>query len=151
MRQNLPVTGVEYPIADDVLIVSKTDTKGKLTFFNADFVKASGFSEAELKNQPHNIVRHPDMPSQAFEDLWTTIKAGKPWAGAVKNRRKNGDFYWVLASATPIWDNGQITGYMSIRSRLQADQRKEAEHVYALLRAGKAQGWRVDAGVIRRR
>jgi len=151
MRKNLPVTNVEYPIGDDVLIVSKTDTKGKLTFFNADFVKASGFSEAELKNQPHNIVRHPDMPPEAFEDLWSTIKAGKPWAGAVKNRRKNGDFYWVLASATPIWDNGQVTGYMSIRSRLPADQRKEAEHVYALLRANKAQAWRVDAGVIRRR
>jgi len=151
MRKNLPVTSVEYPIGDDVLIVSKTDTKGKLTFFNAEFVRASGFSEAELKDQPHNIVRHPDMPPQAFEDLWTTIKAGKPWAGAVKNRRKNGDFYWVLASATPIWDNGQLTGYMSIRSRLPADQRKEAEQVYALLRANKAQAWRIDAGVIRRR
>jgi aerotaxis receptor len=151
MRKNLPVTNVEYPIGDDVLIVSKTDAKGKLTYFNADFVKASGFSEAELINQPHNIVRHPDMPPEAFEDLWDTIKAGKPWAGAVKNRRKNGDYYWVQASATPIWETGKITGYMSIRSKLPADQREEAEHVYALLRANKAQAWRVDAGVIRRR
>jgi len=151
MRKNLPVTGVEYPIGDEVLIVSKTDAKGKITYFNADFVKASGFGETELINQPHNIVRHPDMPPEAFDDLWDTIKAGKPWAGAVKNRRKNGDFYWVQASATPIWDNGKITGYMSIRSRLPADQRKDAEHVYALLRANKAQAWRVDAGVIRRR
>ena len=79
------------------------------------------------------------------------MQAGKPWVGAVKNRRKNGDFYWVLASVTPIWENGQVTGYMSIRSKLPADQRAEAEHVYALLRANKAQAYRVDAGVIRRR
>jgi len=151
MRTNLPVTNVEYPIHDDTLIVSKTDTKGKLTYFNEQFVDAAGFTDAELMGQPHNIIRHPDMPSEAFEDLWTTLKAGKPWAGAVKNRRKNGDFYWVLASATPIWENGQITGYMSIRSKLPADQRAEAEHVYALLRAKKAQEYTVTAGIIRRR
>jgi aerotaxis receptor len=151
MRTNLPVTNTEYPIGDDVLIVSKTDTKGRLVYFNDQFVKASGFAEAELIKQPHNIVRHPEMPPEAYEDLWNTLKQGKPWAGAVKNRRKNGDFYWVLASATPIWENGQVTGYMSIRSKLPADQRREAEQVYALLRANKAQAWRVDAGVIRRR
>ncbi len=151
MRTNLPVTNVEYPIHDETLIVSKTDTKGKLTYFNEQFVEASGFTDAELMGQPHNIIRHPDMPSEAFEDLWTTLKAGKPWAGAVKNRRKNGDFYWVLASATPIWENGQVTGYMSIRSKLPADQRAEAEHVYALLRANKAQKYTVTAGIIRRR
>jgi aerotaxis receptor len=151
MRKNLPVTNVEYTLGDDVLIVSKTDIKGKIVYFNEEFVKASGFSEAELINQPHNIVRHPDMPPEAYADLWNTLKAGKPWAGAVKNRRKNGDFYWVMASATPIWENGQITGYMSIRSKLSAEQRREAEQVYALLREGKAQAWRVDSGVIRRR
>ena len=151
MRTNLPVTTVEYPITDETLIVSKTDTKGRLTYFNDQFIDAAGFTEAELMGQPHNIIRHPDMPPEAFADLWATLKAGKPWAGAVKNRRKNGDFYWVLASATPIWENSQVTGYMSIRSRLSADQRAEAEHVYALLRANKAQAYRVDAGIIRRR
>jgi aerotaxis receptor len=151
MRTNLPVTNVEYPISDTTLIVSKTDTKGRLVYFNDQFVAVSGFTEAELINQPHNIVRHPDMPPDAFDDLWKTLKDGKPWAGAVKNRRKNGDFYWVLASATPIWENGQVTGYMSIRSKLPADQRKEAEHVYALWRANKAQAYRLDAGVVRRR
>ncbi len=151
MRTNLPVTKVEYPIHDDTLIVSKTDTKGKLTYFNDQFVAASGFTEAELIGQPHNIIRHPDMPAEAFEDLWTTLKTGKPWAGAVKNRRKNGDFYWVLASATPIWENGNITGFMSIRSKLPADQRREAEHVYELLRTKKAQDYTVTAGIIRRR
>ena len=151
MRTNLPVTNTELPLDDDALIVSKTDSKGKLVYFNKQFVDASGFTEAELMGQPHNIVRHPDMPPEAFDDLWTTIKAGMPWAGAVKNRRKNGDFYWVRASATPIWENGQISGYMSIRTKLPAEQRAEAEHVYALIRGKKAQKYSVNAGLIRRR
>jgi PAS domain S-box-containing protein len=151
MRTNLPVTNTEYPIGDETLIVSKTDTKGRMTYFNNQFVEASGFTEAELINQPHNMIRHPDMPPEAFEDMWATLKAGKPWAGAVKNRRKNGDFYWVQASATPIWEDGKVTGYMSVRSKLPADQREEAERVYVLLRANKAQAYRVTAGVIRRR
>ncbi len=151
MRTNLPVTNIELPLNDDALIVSKTDPKGKLAYFNKQFVDASGFTEAELMGQPHNIVRHPDMPPEAFEDFWTTIKAGMPWAGAVKNRRKNGDFYWVRAAATPIWENGQIAGYMSIRTKLPAEQRTEAEHVYGLIRAKKAQNYTVNAGLIRRR
>jgi PAS domain S-box-containing protein len=151
MRTNLPVTTVEYPITDDTLIVSRTDTKGRLTYFNDEFVAAAGFTEAELMGQPHNIIRHPDMPSEAFENLWTTLQAGNPWSGAVKNRRKNGDFYWVLATASPIQENGQVTGYTSIRTKLPADQRREAEHVYGLLRTKKAHDYRIDAGVIRRR
>ncbi|MDO8399333.1 MAG: methyl-accepting chemotaxis protein [Bradyrhizobium sp.] len=151
MRSNLPVTSVEYPITDATLIVSRTDTKGRLSYFNEEFVLASGFTEAELMGQPHNIIRHPDMPPAAFQNLWDTLQAGKPWVGAVKNRRKNGDFYWVLATASPILENGQITGYTSIRTKLPAEQRQEAEHVYALLRANKAQGYRIDAGIIRRR
>jgi aerotaxis receptor len=137
MRTNLPVTTLEYPITDATLIVSRTDAKGRLTYFNDEFVDAAGFTEAELMGQPHNIIRHPDMPSEAFENLWATLQAGKPWVGAVKNRRKNGDFYWVLATASPIRENGQITGYTSIRTKLPADQRAESERVYALLRAKK--------------
>ena len=151
MRRNLPVTTIEYPITDAALIVSRTDTKGRLTHFNDDFVQASGFTEAELMGQPHNIIRHPDMPPEAFENLWETLKAGKPWVGAVKNRRKNGDFYWVLATASPIRENGQVTGFTSIRTKLPADQRAEAEQVYAALRAKKAHGYKIDAGIIRRR
>jgi PAS domain S-box-containing protein len=151
VRTNLPISDIEYPIADETLIVSKTDLKGKLTYFNDQFVQASGFTEQELIGQPHNIIRHPDMPPEAFENLWYTLKAGKPWAGAVKNRRKNGEFYWVLASATPIYENGHVSGYMSIRSKLPADQREEAERVYALLRVGKAGGYKVEAGMIRKR
>ncbi|WLA63110.1 methyl-accepting chemotaxis protein [Bradyrhizobium diazoefficiens] len=151
MRKNFPVTDVEYPVSDETLIVSRTDLKGKLTYFNEDFLAAAGFTSAELMGQPHNIVRHPDMPPEAFDNLWDTLKAGKPWLGAVKNRRKNGDFYWVLATASPIRENGHVTGYTSIRTRLPADQRKLAEEVYAAIREKKPHGYRVDAGIIRRR
>jgi methyl-accepting chemotaxis protein len=151
LRTNLPVTNVEYRLDDDALIVSKTDPKGKLVYFNKQFVDASGFTEAELMGQPHNIVRHPEMPPEAFDDLWTTVKAGMPWSGAVKNRRKNGDFYWVRASVTPIWENGEIAGYMSIRTKLPAAQRAEAEKVYGLIRAKQAQKYSISAGLIRRR
>ncbi|HMK81357.1 MAG TPA: PAS domain-containing protein, partial [Xanthobacteraceae bacterium] len=151
MKRNLPVTDVEYPLGEHTMIVSKTDLKGKITYFNDQFVAASGFTEPELMGQPHNIVRHPDMPPEAFEDLWVTLKAGKPWTGAVKNRRKNGDYYWVLASATPIWENGQVSGYMSIRTALPADQRREAEQVYALIREKKPHPYKVVSGIIRRR
>ncbi|QOZ10992.1 methyl-accepting chemotaxis protein [Bradyrhizobium sp. CCBAU 51765] len=151
MRKNFPVTAVEYPVSDETLIVSRTDLKGKLTYFNEDFIAAAGFTSAELMGQPHNIVRHPDMPPEAFDNLWDTLKAGKPWLGAVKNRRKNGDFYWVLATASPIRENGEVKGYTSIRTRLPADQRKLAEEVYAAIREKKAHGYRIDAGIIRRR
>ncbi|MGJ4953633.1 methyl-accepting chemotaxis protein [Bradyrhizobium sp. HKCCYLS20291] len=151
MRTNLPVTKVEYPITDDTLIVSKTDAKGKLTFFNEDFVKAAGFTEAELMGQPHNIVRHPDMPPEAFDNLWTTLKAGRPWVGAVKNRRKNGDYYWVLATASPIRKDGQVVGYTSVRTKLPSDQRAEAEQVYAAIREKKSHGYKIEDGIVRRR
>ena len=151
MRKNFPVTQTEYPVSDETLIVSRTDLKGKLTYFNEDFIAAAGFTSAELMGQPHNIVRHPDMPPEAFDNLWDTLKVGKPWLGAVKNRRKNGDFYWVLATASPIRENGQVTGYTSIRTKLPADQRKLAEEVYAAIREKKPHGYRIDAGIIRRR
>jgi aerotaxis receptor len=151
MRKNLPVTNVEYPVTDETLIVSRTDTKGRLTYFNDDFIAAASFTADERMGQPHNIIRHPDMPPEAFENLWDTLKAGKPWVGAVKNRRKNGDFYWVLATASAIRQNGQLTGYTSVRTRLPADQRKEAQEVYAALREKRPHGYKIDAGIIRRR
>jgi methyl-accepting chemotaxis protein/aerotaxis receptor len=132
-------------------IVSRTDLKGKLTSFNDDFLAAAGFASAELMGQPHNIIRHPEMPLEAFQNLWDTLKAGKPWLGAVKNRRKNGDFYWVLPTASPIRENGRVTGYTSIRTKLPADQRRLAEEVYAAIRDKRPHGYRFDAGIIRRR
>ena len=151
MRKNLPISDIEYPISDETLIVSRTDIKGKLSYFNDDFIAAAGFPSAELMGQPHNIVRHPDMPPEAFQNLWDTLKEGKPWLGAVKNRRKNGDYYWVLATASPIRENGHVTGYTSIRTKLPADQRRLAEEVYAAIREKRKHNYRVDAGIIRRR
>jgi PAS domain S-box-containing protein len=127
LRNNLPVTGREYPLADDVAIISHTDDKGLLTFVNDDFVTTSGFSREELIGQPHNIVRHPDMPSEAFRDLWTTIKSGCPWESMVKNRRKDGDHYWVKATATPMIGGG----YMSVRLKPTRAEVAEAEALYA--------------------
>ena len=106
MRTNLPVTGIEYPLQDGQSIVSKTDTKGRITYVNPTFVEVSGFAEEELIGKAHNIVRHPDMPPEAFADLWRTLQAGEPWTGLVKNRRKNGDFYWVVANVVPIKEAG---------------------------------------------
>lgn len=151
MKMNLPVVDVEYKLDDDTMIVSKTDLKGRITYVNDQFIEVSGFEESELINRAHNIVRHPDMPPEAYSDLWTTLKDGKPWTGAVKNRRKNGEYYWVLATASPLWENGAVTGYMSVRTKLAADQRDLAEAVYARLRAKQTVEYRLDAGILRKR
>ncbi len=140
MRQNLPVSGNEYMLRDGIQIVSATDTKGLITFCNPDFVEASGFSESELIGAPHNILRHPDMPAAAFKDLWNTLAAGHPWSGLVKNRRKNGDHYWVRAYASPIKQNGQISGYLSIRAKPGRDEIAAAEAIYKDIREGRAKG-----------
>jgi aerotaxis receptor len=107
-------------------IVSRTDAKGVLTFVNDDFVQSSGFARHELLGQPHNIVRHPDMPAEAFRDLWTTLQAGRTWTGIVKNRGKNGDHYWVKATATPTPDGG----YMSVRVKPTRAEVRAAEALY---------------------
>ncbi len=130
MRNNQPVTQREYPLQDGAVIISWTDAKGNITFANDDFVEASGFTPEELMGQPQNIVRHPDMPPEAFRDLWATIKTGNPWVGLVKNRRKNGDHYWVKATVTPTPDGG----YMSVRTRPTRQEIESAEACYKSLR-----------------
>jgi PAS domain S-box-containing protein len=127
MRNNQPVTGVERQYANDIAIISHTDDKGRITFVNDDFLVISGFTQEELIGQPHNILRHPDMPAEAFRDLWETVKSGRPWAGVVKNRCKNGDHYWVRASVTPKIDGG----YMSVRVLPGRDEIAAAETLYA--------------------
>jgi len=135
MRNNQPVTQQELFLHPQRPIVTKTDLKGMITYANRAFIEISGFSENELIGQPHNIVRHPDMPSEAFEDLWRTIQAGHPWRGLVKNRSKQGDFYWVDAYVTPIRENGQIRGFMSVRSAPDKQQCRQAEQLYGQIRA----------------
>lgn len=138
MRTNLPVTQNEVLLKPGQTIVSKTTPKGVITYINRDFIEISGFTEQELIGQAHNIVRHPDMPQAAFKDLWDTVKQGKPWRGMVKNRCKNGDYYWVEANVTPIWENGRVVEYMSVRSKPTPQQVREAEALYAQLNAGNA-------------
>ncbi len=146
MRTNLPVTNVEYELKEGSSIVSKTDPKGLITYVNPDFIEASGFTEKELLGHPHNLVRHPDMPVEAFDDLWRTLKAGRPWTGLVKNRRKDGGFYWVIANATPIFEGGNCVGYMSVRSKPTRAQIEAHEAAYRLFREGKQGGLRILEG-----
>ncbi len=122
MKINMPVTQHELVLKDSIQIVSKTDLKGVITFINRDFIDVSGFDEDELLGKSHNIVRHPDMPPEAFADLWNTVKAGKPWIGIVKNRCKNGDHYWVEAIVSPMQENGQVVGFISVRKKATQQQ-----------------------------
>ncbi|MEI6028269.1 MAG: methyl-accepting chemotaxis protein [Betaproteobacteria bacterium] len=134
MRLNLPVTQQEYDYPADQMLVSMTDTKGNLTHCNSDFVTVSGFTYDELIGEPHNLIRHPDMPPAAFKDLWRTVGRGRPWTGMVKNRRKDGDHYWVMANVTPIMVGGRPQGYMSVRIKPDRQQIQAAESLYARMR-----------------
>lgn len=148
MRVNLPITNSEYELSDGVSLVSRTDLKGRIIYANLAFIEASGFSEAELLGKPHNLVRHPDMPEEAFSDLWATVKAGLPWSGVVKNRRKNGDFYWVFANVTPVHENGATNGYLSVRTKLSRAQIAEAEHLYRQFKEGRADHMAIRHGMV---
>jgi aerotaxis receptor len=145
MRTNLPVSQCEYLLAEGVTLVSVTDTKGRIVYCNAAFVEVSGYAAEELFGQPHNIVRHPDMPAEAFRDLWATIESGLPWTALVKNRRKNGDHYWVRANATPMRHDGRVVGYLSVRTVPPRHQVEAAESLYAALREDAAAGRRRTA------
>ncbi|WP_044874855.1 PAS domain-containing methyl-accepting chemotaxis protein [Pseudomonas sp. LFM046] len=138
MRQNLPVTQRERTFAADERLITTTDLSSKITYCNDAFVTISGFSREELIGQPHNIVRHPDMPPSVFVHMWETLKQGKPWMGLVKNRSKSGDFYWVSAYVTPILENGRMVGYESVRSLPTREQVTRADALYTSLRDGKA-------------
>ncbi len=137
MKKNYPVTGVEKEYSDSTVIISETDLKGRITHVNEDFINVCGFSREELIGVNHNIVRHPDMPPAAFADLWDTLKQGKPWMGIVKNRCKNGDHYWVDAFATPIYTDGQISGYQSVRVKPDRKLVERADKLYQDINAGR--------------
>lgn len=138
MRINNPVTLNEYQIDDDTTLQSATDLQGNIFYANAAFVKVSGYHYQELVNQPHNIVRHPDVPAAAFADMWHTLKAGHSWSALVKNRRKNGDYYWVRANATPICHNGKTISYLSVRIAPTREEIKNATALYGDINSGKA-------------
>jgi aerotaxis receptor len=138
MRNNQPITQREYEFPDNATLMSTTDTQSHITYANAAFIQVSGFEREEIQGQPHNMVRHPDMPKEAFGDMWATLKKGKPWTALVKNRRKNGDHYWVRANAMPVVRGGQTSGYMSVRTKPSRAEIDAAENLYRAIREGKA-------------
>jgi len=138
MKINMPVTDNERFLDPARPIVTKTDLKGAITYANRAFIDISGYTEEELLGRNHNVVRHPDMPPVAFADLWDTIKEGKPWRGLVKNRAKNGDFYWVEAYVTPVTEHGKVVGYISVRSTPKKEEVAAAEAFYKQLRDQQA-------------
>lgn len=148
MKINMPITNVEHALTETDSIVTKTDLQGTITYANEDFIRISGFAREELIGAPHNIVRHPDMPMELFEDLWKSMKAGRPWTGVVKNRCKNGDFYWVVANITPYYENDQLAGYMSVRSKPSQKHVAEAAEAYQKLRNDKGGNLTVQDGKV---
>lgn len=152
MRTNLPVTQNNYDFPGDELLVSVTNAKGEITHCNPAFVRVSGYTYEELMGQPHNLVRHPDMPAAAFKDMWRTIAHGYPWTGIVKNRRKNGDHYWVRANVTPIMEDGKPRGYLSVRNKPTAQEVESAQALYAVMNEQAQAGretMRLRAGQVR--
>jgi aerotaxis receptor len=150
MRNNQPVSGREYHFSDAQMLVSATDLSSVIQYCNPAFVEVSGFTREELVGQPHNLIRHPDMPAEAFADMWKTLRSGRSWTALVKNRRKDGDHYWVRANVTPVRRGGETVGYLSVRTRPGRDEVAMAEARYAQLRAGQAKGWRLVEGQWRR-
>ncbi len=138
MRNNQPVTQKEYKFPSHHQLITSTDKRGVIKHCNQDFVEASGYSRDELIGKNHNIIRHPDMPPAVFKEMWNTLEAGRCWMGLVKNRRKNGDHYWVSAFVTPVYEGSVVSGYESVRVPALPDEIERANDVYARLRSGKS-------------
>ncbi|HEX8988165.1 MAG TPA: PAS domain-containing methyl-accepting chemotaxis protein [Rhodocyclaceae bacterium] len=136
MKINQPVTTVETLLPEGEFIYSRTDLKGVIVEANEAFATVSAFEREEMIGQAHNIVRHPEMPPEAFADLWADLKAGRPWRGLVKNRRKDGGYYWVVANVSPVRENGRIVGYQSVRSRPTREEVAAADDAYRRIRNG---------------
>jgi aerotaxis receptor len=152
MRVNLPVTGQEYDYPGQEMLVSMTDRQGVITHCNAAFVRVSGYSYEELIGQPHNLIRHPDMPPEAFKDMWSTVGHGRAWSALVKNRRKNGDHYWVQAHVTPLMEKGKPIGYLSVRTKPQRNEIDGAQALYQQLIQEREAGrptFKLHAGRVR--
>lgn len=137
MRKNRQVNNREVVLDPNAQLVTTTDLQGVITYANDEFVEVSGYSFDELVGQHHNIIRHPDMPRAAFGDLWSHLKAEKPWRGIVKNRCKDGSYYWVDAYVTPLYQNNRVSGYQSVRRKPTQDMINTATHIYQQLNNDK--------------
>ena len=151
MRNNQPVSQREYELRDEHFLISRTDLKGRITYANPSFIEVSGFSWEELHGANHNLVRHPDMPPEAFANLWSTVQKGEAWNGVVKNRRNNGDHYWVSANVTPTVEAGRIVGYTSVRRKATRAEIERASSAYQAIREGRGKHLGLDRGRLVRR
>ncbi|USD37319.1 PAS domain-containing methyl-accepting chemotaxis protein [Ferrimonas sp. SCSIO 43195] len=137
MRDNQPVTQKEKPLSRDCILLSTTDLNGNIKYANETFIEVGEYSFEELHRQPHNIMRHPDMPGVAFKSLWDRVKSGQPWMGMVKNRCKSGDHYWVNAYVAPVYEDGKLHELQSVRRKPTAEQVASADRIYKAVNAGK--------------
>ena len=135
--RKMSVTNKENDFPERYTLVSSTDVKGRITFVNDDFCEVAGYTREELIGQPHNLIRHVDVPPAVFADMWANLKAGRSWLGIVKNRCKNGDHYWVSAHVSPLIDNGKVIGYESVRQKVTDAEKRHAQSVYERVNAGK--------------
>lgn len=148
MRNNQPVTQRDIELPDDAILMSITDTDGRIVFANRAFVRISGYTTDEMLGQPHNLVRHPDVPREVFADMWATLKAGRSWSGLLENRCKNGDHYWVRANATPVHSDGKVTGFASVRTQPQPGEAEAVEELYRSIREDRLKSVKFDKGVV---
>lgn len=145
-----PVTQREFHFPPDATLMSTTDLHSHIAYANAAFVAVSGFERTELMGEPHHLVRHPDMPRQAFADLWATLKRGQAWTALVKNRRRDGDHYWVRANVAPVVRQGEVRGYISVRTQPARDEVEAADRLYRRIREGGGRGLRFRRGLVLR-
>ncbi|GEN29458.1 hypothetical protein HVA01_31040 [Halovibrio variabilis] len=139
-----------YELADDDVLISRSDLQGRITYANQTFVEVSGYSLEEIMGQPHRLFRHPTMPAAVFQNLWETIEAGKTWQGLIKNRRQSGEAYWVDTTIAPLLDGERVAGYTSIRRKASTDAIARAERVYGAMQQGKTRGFKLHYGALRR-
>jgi PAS domain S-box-containing protein len=131
MKGRLAPSGMERALREDDFIVSKTDRKGIITYGNRTFIEFSGYSEEELLGKPHNIIRHPDMPRAIFRVMWRTLREGREFFGYIKNKSKNGDFYWTFANVTPkLSPQGELLDFFSVRRKPLSDKLPRIEAIY---------------------
>lgn len=138
MRSNQVITQKEYKFPRHHRLISSTDKRGVIQHCNDEFVEASGYKREELIGKNHNVIRHPDMPSLVFKEMWRTLESGNCWVGLVKNRRENGDHYWVSAFVTPVYENEKIIGYESVRVPASEQEVERASTIYSRLSAGQS-------------
>ncbi|HFT7187662.1 TPA: methyl-accepting chemotaxis protein [Enterobacter ludwigii] len=147
MRNNTPVTQNEYLLNEGSTLMSTTNTHSHITYANSAFIDASGYKEESLLGEPHNLIRHPDMPAEAFGDMWFTLQQGETWTGLVKNRRQNGDHYWVRANVTPVYQDETLTGYISVRNIPSREEIAVSEKRYEKVRNNELKHHRFYKGL----